>query len=95
MSLTLGWCIVSPVGVFCGGPNTPSTDRADTQPTRSRWEELPDSLSRRVLRGTKSGNGAWALAWVDTVLELPEADVDVEPEGVQADDLPMSLVGPS
>ncbi|KZP15821.1 hypothetical protein FIBSPDRAFT_749593 [Athelia psychrophila] len=45
--------------------------RADTQPTTSRWEVLPDSLERRVLGGTKSGNGGWALAWVDTVLELP------------------------
>jgi chromatin structure-remodeling complex protein RSC7 len=46
-------------------------DRADTQPTTSRWEVLPDS---RVLGGTKSGNGAWALAWVDTVLELPSTE---------------------
>ena len=83
------------MGVLCGGPDTPSTDRADTQSTWSRWEELPDFLSRRVLRGTKSGNGAWALAWVDTVLELPETDMDVRPEGAQVGNLPASLVGPS
>lgn len=48
------------------------TDRSDTQPTQARWEALPDSRDkRRVLGGTKAGNGAWALAWVDTVMELP------------------------
>ncbi|PFH53421.1 hypothetical protein AMATHDRAFT_137410 [Amanita thiersii Skay4041] len=46
--------------------------RADTQPTRCRWEVLPESdTKRRVLGGTKAGNGAWALAWVDAVMELP------------------------
>lgn len=49
--------------------------RADTQPTRSRWQQLPDSATKReVLGGTKAGNGAWALAWVDTVVELPKPD---------------------
>lgn len=49
-------------------------DRADTQPTRCRWEQIGQ---RKMLRGTKAGNGAWALAWVDTHIELPtpeEAD---------------------
>ncbi|KDQ56906.1 hypothetical protein JAAARDRAFT_131952 [Jaapia argillacea MUCL 33604] len=52
--------------------------RADTQPTRSRWEPIPDSSEKRaVLGGTKTGNGAWALAWVDTVMELAdESDAD-------------------
>jgi chromatin structure-remodeling complex protein RSC7 len=27
-----------------------------------------------VLGGTKTGNGAWALAWVDTVMELPDEE---------------------
>jgi len=27
-----------------------------------------------VLGGTKAGNGAWALAWVDTVMELSNPD---------------------
>jgi chromatin structure-remodeling complex protein RSC7 len=50
-------------------------DRADTQPTRSCWQQLPDSAAKReVLGGTKAGNGAWALAWVDTVMELPKPD---------------------
>ena len=43
-------------------------DRSDTQPTRCRWEQV---VARRVLGGTKVGNGAWALAWVDTCLDLP------------------------
>jgi chromatin structure-remodeling complex protein RSC7 len=48
------------------------TDRADTQPTCARWEGLKDTTEKRqVLGGTKAGNGAWALAWVDTVMELP------------------------
>ena len=32
-----------------------------------------------MLGGTKSGNGAWALAWVDTIMELPGPDT-VDPE---------------
>ena len=48
------------------------SDRADTQPTSARWESLPDSSTkRRVLGGTKAGNGAWALAYIDTVMEFP------------------------
>ncbi|KAG2035568.1 chromatin remodelling complex Rsc7/Swp82 subunit-domain-containing protein [Suillus americanus] len=43
-------------------------DRADTQPTRCHWEQIGQ---RKMLRGTKAGNGAWALAWVDTHIELP------------------------
>ena len=47
-------------------------DRSDTQPTSARWEVVPDSATkRRVLGGTKTGNGAWALAWVDTIMEFP------------------------
>ncbi|KAJ7704405.1 chromatin remodelling complex Rsc7/Swp82 subunit-domain-containing protein [Mycena rosella] len=46
--------------------------RTDTQPTRSRMEIVPDSDEKKsVLGGTKVGNGAWALAWVDTVMEVP------------------------
>ncbi|KAI0039219.1 hypothetical protein FA95DRAFT_1567284 [Auriscalpium vulgare] len=45
--------------------------RADTQPTKSRWEGLPDTPEKRqVLGGAKTGNGAWALAWVDTIMEF-------------------------
>ncbi|KAF5350549.1 hypothetical protein D9756_008720 [Leucocoprinus leucothites] len=47
--------------------------RADTQPTRAKWESIPDP-KRRVLGGTKAGNGAWGLAWVDTVMQLPGED---------------------
>ncbi|EAU84128.2 nuclear protein localization [Coprinopsis cinerea okayama7 len=54
--------------------------RSDTQPTSARWEQLEDSktdpLKRRVLGGTKAGNGAWGLAWVDTVMEVPEEPFD-------------------
>ncbi|EPQ51921.1 hypothetical protein GLOTRDRAFT_112345 [Gloeophyllum trabeum ATCC 11539] len=46
--------------------------RTDTQPTRSRWEAMPETEQKKsVLGGTKTGNGAWALAWVDTVMEVP------------------------
>lgn len=59
-------------------------DRADTQPTTSRWEMMPDSMQKRVLGGTKSGNGAWGLAWVDTVLELPSTEeLPAEQESTQ------------
>ncbi|TFK31597.1 chromatin remodelling complex Rsc7/Swp82 subunit-domain-containing protein [Crucibulum laeve] len=63
-----------PLGVY-----EPHSDlihyRATTQPTRARWVPLPDAPSkRRVLGGTKAGNGAWALAWVDTVMEPPTED---------------------
>jgi chromatin structure-remodeling complex protein RSC7 len=44
-------------------------DRSDTQPTRSRWEYVDNA--RPVLGGTKVGSGAWGLASVETVLELP------------------------
>ena len=55
-------------------------DRANTQPTRARWEGLKDSAEKRqVLGGTKAGNGAWALAWVDTIMEVPAREED---EGV-------------
>lgn len=29
-----------------------------------------------MLGGAKAGNGAWALAWVDTVMELPATEED-------------------
>lgn len=45
------------------------------QPTQSRLEVLPDSHeAHRVLGGTKAGNGAWGVAWVNTVLELLDFD---------------------
>jgi chromatin structure-remodeling complex protein RSC7 len=38
---------------------------------------LRDSAEKRqVLGGAKAGNGAWALAWVDTVMELPASEED-------------------
>jgi chromatin structure-remodeling complex protein RSC7 len=52
-------------------------DRADTQPTCARWEGLKDSEEKRqVLGGAKAGNGAWALAWVDTIMEVPASEGD-------------------
>lgn len=54
-------------------------DRNDTQPTRSKWVVLPDDREKHsVLGGTKAGNGAWALAWVETVMELPDAQLEDE-----------------
>jgi chromatin structure-remodeling complex protein RSC7 len=29
-----------------------------------------------VLGGNKAGNGAWALAWVDTIMEVPASEED-------------------
>lgn len=63
------------------------SDRTDTQPTRYRWEQV---APRRVLGGTKVGNGAWALAWVDTRLELPGSN-DLDPYVTQRDALMASL----
>jgi chromatin structure-remodeling complex protein RSC7 len=56
---------------------TPRTDGADTQPTCAKWEHIPNP-KRRVLGGTKAGNGAWGLAWVDTVMQLPEEDEEAQ-----------------
>ena len=50
------------------------TDRSDTQPTHSRWEPGPRNDERRILGGTKTGNGAWGLAWVDTIMEFTPAE---------------------
>ena len=65
----------------------PRVDRTNTQPTRHRWEQV---VPRRVLGGTKVGNGAWALAWVDTCLELPGAN-DLDPHVTERDVLMASL----
>ena len=51
------------------------TDRSDTQPTRARWEPVPDD-KRRVLGGAKVGSAAWGVAWVDTVMEVPQTHVE-------------------
>ena len=52
-------------------------DRANTQPTRARGEALKDSAEKRqVLGGAKAGNNAWALAWVDTIMEIPASEED-------------------
>ena len=37
---------------------------------------MDSSAKRRVLGGTKVGNGAWALAYVDTVMEFPGATAE-------------------
>ena len=29
-----------------------------------------------MLGGAKAGNGAWALAWVDTIMEVPAREED-------------------
>jgi hypothetical protein len=66
------------------------SDRTDTQPTKSRWEVASDSEKKKVLGGTKTGNGAWALAWVDTVMELPSPD-HVGLEDIERDKLMKSI----
>ncbi|TFY55332.1 hypothetical protein EVG20_g9359, partial [Dentipellis fragilis] len=68
---------VLPPGVF--EPQTGAVlYRADTQPTRSRWESVRDE-KKQVLGGTKAGNGAWGLAWVDIVMDYPTDDVESPP----------------
>lgn len=52
--------------------NMPFVDRADMQPTRSRWEPVREP-KKYVLGGTKAGNGAWGLAWVDVIMETATA----------------------
>jgi chromatin structure-remodeling complex protein RSC7 len=67
-------CMYTSIAVFLHILILFSPDRADTQPTRCHWEQIGQ---QKMLRGTKAGNGAWALAWVDTHIELPtpeEAD---------------------
>ncbi|KAJ6588331.1 chromatin remodelling complex Rsc7/Swp82 subunit-domain-containing protein [Mycena capillaripes] len=55
--------------------------RADTQPTRSRMEPLPDPDGKRsILGGTKVGNGAWALAWLDTIMDVRSPEELARPE---------------
>ncbi|KAF5392878.1 hypothetical protein D9757_000856 [Collybiopsis confluens] len=70
-----------PLGVY--EPHTGTVFfRSDTQPTRSRLEIVPVPVTfipgsktprpdRGVLGGTKTGGGAWGLAYVDTLIELP------------------------
>ncbi|KAF7292994.1 hypothetical protein MIND_01198700 [Mycena indigotica] len=43
--------------------------RDDTQPKQSRLEKAPDWQEKSILGGTKVGNGAWGVVWLDTVLE--------------------------
>jgi len=80
-----------PLGVYEAHPAIVHY-RTDTQPTTSRWEVMPDSLQRRILGGTKSGNGTWALAWIDTVLELPSTEKMEQKRVEDGDVLLMSSV---
>jgi chromatin structure-remodeling complex protein RSC7 len=52
---------------------------------------MPDSSKRKVLGGTKAGNGAWAVAWVDTVMEVPSAD-EVDEEARKERDILMNSI---
>ncbi|KAJ7625089.1 chromatin remodelling complex Rsc7/Swp82 subunit-domain-containing protein [Mycena polygramma] len=55
--------------------------RADTQPTRSRMEPLPDPDGKNsILGGTKVGNGAWAVARVDTIMEVRSPEDMARPQ---------------
>lgn len=47
-----------------------SPDREDTQPRQSRWEPVGHQ-AKEVVGGSRVGAGAWGLAWVDTMIELP------------------------
>ena len=69
------------------------TDERSTQPTSDRWEVVPDSTgARRVLGGSKAGNGAWGLAWVDTVMEYPNRKDEDEQE-IARRNLLQSIIG--
>jgi chromatin structure-remodeling complex protein RSC7 len=59
---------------------TRHADREDTQPTRSRWESMGDKKPTEVLGGSRVGAGAWGLAWVDTMIELPQNDEEAKQE---------------
>lgn len=49
---------------------------------------MDSSAKRRVLGGTKVGNGAWALAYIDTVMEFPGATAEQNsPETKQRESL--------
>lgn len=64
-----------------------SPDRNDTQPLRSRWEPVDEPNKPnggRVLGGSKVGSNAWGVAWVDTVMELPNGE---EEEALKANAL--------
>ncbi|EJD52093.1 hypothetical protein AURDEDRAFT_111568 [Auricularia subglabra TFB-10046 SS5] len=47
--------------------------RADTQPSRARWEPVKDSTFRAVTGGSKAGSQAWGLARIDYVMETASA----------------------
>ncbi|KAL1670292.1 chromatin remodelling complex Rsc7/Swp82 subunit-domain-containing protein [Schizophyllum commune] len=54
--------------------------RADTQPTRARWETLPDSKEKTIVGGSKAGNRAWGVAWVETTMDHRPDDITREQE---------------
>ncbi|KAL1680665.1 chromatin remodelling complex Rsc7/Swp82 subunit-domain-containing protein [Schizophyllum commune] len=54
--------------------------RADTQPTRARWETLPDSKEKTIVGGSKAGNRAWGVAWVETTMDYKPDDITREQE---------------
>ncbi|TRM67020.1 chromatin remodelling complex Rsc7/Swp82 subunit-domain-containing protein [Schizophyllum amplum] len=54
--------------------------RSDTQPTRARWETLPDNAERTVIGGSRAGNRAWGVAWVETTMDYRPDDIVREQE---------------
>ena len=58
------------------------TDRADTQPTRSKMERIrdPGSEDKTVLGGTLTGSGAWGIAWIDTYAEVRDYEAEKHEE---------------
>lgn len=55
------------------------SDRDDTQPSRSRMENVAED-SRTIIGGSKAGNQAWGLAYIDTVMEPSPNPADKERE---------------
>lgn len=65
---------------FVGEATNPTADRADTQPTRARWQQVEDHEGKySVLGGSKVGKNAWGLARVDQVMNVSTQDPSAVP----------------
>lgn len=70
------------------------TDRSDTQPTKSRLEQINDTPV--ILGGSKAGQHAWGIAYLDTVMETNTASPEAQARArlmasVRPDEVPMII----